>query len=594
MSENAKTISFVLIGLVAIGIGVLSAPSAAEVDESSLVGTELTKAFDQPEAAKRLRIVRFDEDTATLREFEVAEQDGLWAIPSKDNYPADAAKQMAEAATSLMDRKILSVASKNAGDHEQYGVIDPLSPKLAPGQKGVGTRVTMSDSQNKPLVDLIVGKPVREREGQRYVREAGRDAVFVIEIDPAKLSTDFENWIEKDLLKMKAWDLQQVEVKDYSAEMQVVMGPQGRPSIGVAWDPRADMTLGYSDADAKWTPIKLRKFDSKKGENGDYVDIKLADDEELNAETLNALKGALDELKIVDVKRKPQGLSKDLKAGNDFMNNREALQDLITKGFAATASQEGGPQEIISSDGEVIATLKNGAEYVLRFGNLTNVAGSGQDKDEKPADKNAAAPAGKNKKSDKNDVHRYLFVMARFNKNAVKQPELAKLPELPANSEAKPDAGAPAKEGAAADTKKDDAAKNEKGDKGKDKVADAAATKPADSGEKKDDAAKKEGEPDKELEKIIAERNQIEQENQKKLEEYQALVKKGQDTVKYLNLRFGDWYFVVNDDVFQKVRVSSDKVIKKKDKKDAEGGAPGSKAPAAGIPGLPAIPGAGK
>ena len=123
-----------------------------------------------------------------------------------------------------MDRKILSVASKNAGDHEQYGVIDPLSPKLEPGQKGVGTRVTMSDAQNKPLVDLIVGKPVRDREGQRYVREAGRDAVFVIEIDPAKLSTNFENWIEKDLLKLKAWDMQQVEVKDYSAEMQVVMG----------------------------------------------------------------------------------------------------------------------------------------------------------------------------------------------------------------------------------------------------------------------------------------------------------------------------------------------------------------------------------
>ena len=102
--------------------------------------------------------MRFDEDTATLREFEVAEQDGLWSIPSKDGYPADAAKQMAEAATSLMDRKILHVASKNAGDHEQYGVIDPLSPKLEPGQKGVGTRVTMSDAQNKPLVDLIVGK----------------------------------------------------------------------------------------------------------------------------------------------------------------------------------------------------------------------------------------------------------------------------------------------------------------------------------------------------------------------------------------------------------------------------------------------------
>ena len=141
--------------------------------------------------------MRFDEDTATLRKFEVAEQNGLWSIPSKDGYPADAAKQMAEAATSLMDRKILKLASQNAGDHEQYGVTDPLSPKLEPGQKGVGTRVTMSDEQSKPLVDLILGKAVRDAEGRRYVREAGRDAVYVIEIDPAKLSTDFETGSKK-------------------------------------------------------------------------------------------------------------------------------------------------------------------------------------------------------------------------------------------------------------------------------------------------------------------------------------------------------------------------------------------------------------
>src|SRR6476469_3362331 len=115
MSENAKTITFVAVGLCAIVLGLVTAPSSSDVDEVSLNGEVLTKAFNNPDAAKRLRIVRFDEDTATLREFEVSEQDGLWSIPSKDNYPADAAKQMAEAATSLMDRRILGVASTNAG-----------------------------------------------------------------------------------------------------------------------------------------------------------------------------------------------------------------------------------------------------------------------------------------------------------------------------------------------------------------------------------------------------------------------------------------------------------------------------------------------
>jgi hypothetical protein len=262
MSELQKTLSFVVVGLLALGIGFVSKPSAAGMDENSLIGSNLTKTFDSPDKAKRLRIVRVDEDTAERHQFEVAEQNGLWSIPSKDGYPADAAKQMADAATSLMGRKVLHVASENAGDHEQYGVIDPLSDKLEAGQKGVGTRVTMWDDQNNTLADLIVGKAVRDAEGQRYARKAGQDVVYVIEIDPSKLTTKFEDWIEKDLLKLSAWELQQVQVKDYSAELVPAVTQDGRFTVQLTLDPRAEMTFKYDEApEAKWSAVKLRSTD---------------------------------------------------------------------------------------------------------------------------------------------------------------------------------------------------------------------------------------------------------------------------------------------------------------------------------------------
>src|SRR6476660_9392014 len=449
MSENAKTITFVAVGLVAIVLGIATAPSSAELDKETLVGKNLTEKFSSPEVAKRLRVVRFDDDTSKPREFEVAEQNGLWSIPSKDNYPADAARQMAEAATSLMDRKILGVVSSNAGDHEQYGVIDPMQPKLDAGQKGVGTRVTMSDEAGKPVVDLIVGKAVRDAEKQRYVRLTGQDVVYVIEIDPSKLSTSFEDWIEKDLLKLHSYDLQQVQIKDYSAELVPVMTPEG-PRFRPTWDPHADMTLNYADTpEAKWNVGKLRVFDPKKG---DYADTTLAADEELNDETLNALKSALEDLKIVDVVHKPDGLSNDLKAGADFMKNDQRLRQLASKGFTPAVTKEGGPLELVSSFGEAIATMKNGTKYVLRFGNLTDVTG-GQGKDEKAPAKDAKADAKDKKaeKGDKNDAHRYLFVMAEFDEKAIKRPELTPLPELPS---AKP-------ADAAADKAKADAAKKD-------------------------------------------------------------------------------------------------------------------------------------
>ncbi len=622
MTENAKTITFVIVGMLAVVIGLVSRPSSAELDEKSLEGTDLTKNFTAVEDAKKLRIVRFDEDTATRREFEVAEQDGLWSIPSKDGYPADAARQMAEAATSLMDRKILQVASGSAGDHEQFGVIDPSSPKLEAGQKGVGTRVTIFNEQQDPLVDLIVGKAVKDTEGQRYVREAGRNMVYVIEIDRSKLSTNFEDWIEKDLLKLNSWDLQQVDVKDYSAALVQVMTPEG-PSIGIDRDDRAELTLSYSDSDAKWTPVKLRSFDRSKGEEGEYVDFTLAEDEELNTESLNGLKTALDDLQIVDVVRKPQGLSEDLKAGAEFVNNQKAFLDLVSKGFTATGIGADAPQDIISSDGEVIATMKNGAEYVLRFGNLTNVAGGDKPEDAATATPAADAAVGADEKKSDNDVNRYMFVMARFNENAVKQPELQPLPELPTGEEAKPageaapaaaaaepaasatppadgapatPAAEPAAEAAPAAEANAEAPQSDetKADESK-PAAEAESAATEDTKNADAPAAPPAAEKEKELEKVMAERKRIEQENQRQMDEYQETLKKGKETVKDLNLRFGDWYFVVDDNVFKKIRLGRDDVIKKKEKPKAEGDAPAGATnpfPGAAPVGLPEIPGA--
>ena len=191
MTETAKTTTFIAVALVALLAGWATRPAPADLDVESLIGEDLTKDFTDPGEAKRLKIVEFDEDSATLREFEVAEEDGLWTIPSKNGYPADAERQMAEAATSLMDREILAVASESAADHEQYGVVDPQSPKLEAGQKGVGTRVTISDIQDKPLVDLIIGREVKDATNdQHYVREANRDVVYVVEIDPTRLSNE--------------------------------------------------------------------------------------------------------------------------------------------------------------------------------------------------------------------------------------------------------------------------------------------------------------------------------------------------------------------------------------------------------------------
>src|SRR5690606_36646327 len=191
MTETAKTLIFMAAGAVALVAAFVVLPTDNSFDVNELVGQRLNQF--EIDAPSRLKIVKYDTDTATVREFEVAEENGLWQIPSKQGYPADATAQMAEAATCLMDREILRIAATTANEHPQLGVVNPSTAKVNAEEGTVGTRVIMSDNNNDVLTDMIVGKKVRDAEGQYYVRNTNQDVVYVVELDPKKLSTKFDD-----------------------------------------------------------------------------------------------------------------------------------------------------------------------------------------------------------------------------------------------------------------------------------------------------------------------------------------------------------------------------------------------------------------
>ncbi len=585
MSEMAKTIAFVAAAAGSLLLAFVVNTNLDQFDVESLVGKRLNEF--EVDAAKRLKIVKFDTDTASVREFEVASTEGLWTIPSKQGYPADAAHQMAEAATCLIDREVLRVAAIDASRHEELGVIDPTSSNLDSKAEGVGIRVTMTDNNDETLTDMIIGKPVKDAEGQYYVRKIDQDAVFVITMDPEKLSTRFEDWIEDDLLKLDPADLRIVDIKDYSVEMQQVLTPNGFQTQ-VGWDRRGEISLRYDEAESKWQPEQLQEFDAEKKEMVDYT---LAADEELNSEVLDELRKGLDELLLVDVERKPAGLSADLKAGEGFLKNDEAIRNLVNRGFAPVSVGPDGEAEILSSEGEIICTLKDGVEYVLRFGNL-KVDGEAVSEDNATEEKAA--------EGSETGINRYLFVMARFNNSMIEKPELDELPALPEEaseekteeeSEETPteEATEEAAEGAAEEKPADEAA-----EASDDTEETPAAEGDTEETEKTEDTAGQpegeaaEGEKPEEqpndLEAVIAERKSIEQENQRRLDEYQDKIKAAQERVQELNERFGDWYYVISNDVYKKLHLDREKLITKKKQEEAD------KQPAA-LPGNTPFPG---
>ena len=472
-----------------------------------------------PGKAASLEIVSFDDATATLKPFKVVRSEGVWVLPSHENYPADAKDQLAAAATELIDRPVLDVVSDSPGDHETYGVIEPDPEKVKVGMTGVGQLVEIRDASGNKLARLIVGKEdKRPASGDgaprslRFVRRAGQDRVYRVELDTSKFTTRFDDWIEKDLLKISPWDVRRLTIDDSSCSFGIDEA-SGRPMISLARRCRAQ--LAYDDKDAAWSLVTLEGFDDKNQPREE----KLAEGEELASGTLNDLRNALGDLKIVDVVRKPSGLSAELKAEESFAGDREAVTSLAQRGFFAF--QKG---DVVSSNGETVVGMKDGVEYLLRFGNGTTVA-AGED--------SAAAAAVTGEDGDAESSGRYLFVLARLNEDLLEKPKLEPLPDAPAAADGKAEGGP------------------------------AGETKPG-AGEGAADELKKAEEEEAKAQAALEERRRVEAENRRRQEQYDEQVKAAKKRVRDLNNRFADWYYVVSDKEYDKIHLGRDAMIQKK------------------------------
>jgi hypothetical protein len=471
--------------------------------------------------AASLEIVKYDEELSTLTPFKVVQTGGVWVLPSHQNYPADAKDHLAAAATELVDLKQLDVVSLSPADHETFGVIEPDLEKIKPGMTGIGELVEVRDATGTKIARLVIGKEDKRPaagagaggKALRFVRKAGQDPVYRIEIDTSKFTTRFDDWIEKDLLKLSPWDVRRLVLDDYALE---AVQSDGR--IRVEQNRKDRIELAYADTDAKWTLVKLEAF----GGGTTPKEEKLGDGQELASAKLNDLRNALGDLKIIDVARKPAGLSADLKAEEKFTGDPEAVTSMQQRGFLPLKSGD-----ILSTDGETIVGMKDGVEYVLRFGAATTLAGTTDKAEDGPAEEATG---------------RYLLVMARFNEALLEKPKLDPVPDEPKVDDAKKDDG-----------KKNDGKPDVKNPEGEA----AAKLGAAEEAEAKAQAA-------------LEEKRRIERENRRKQDAYDDAVKAAQKRVRDLNNRFADWYYIVSDEEYAKIHLNRGAVIQKKSEEPQE------------------------
>ena len=382
MSETNKSLSYLGGGVLILLVALVTVPGRVAPDAFLDVGEAFFPEFTDPNVAVSLEVVDFDDDTASARPFKVTSQGGKWTIPSHHDYPADGKELLAKTAAGIIEMRKDDFRSNNVADHEACGVLDPLDEGVT-SLRGRGRRVTVKGEGDEVLADLIVGKKVEERENLRFVRLPDQKRVYVARM-PVEPSTSFEDWIEKDLLQLEKDDIVRVVLENYSVNERT--GSLNR---------RGKLVLTKKESD--WTLDQLRS------------------NEEMETYRASELMRSIDELNIVGVRPKPDGLSRTLMRTEGSSRITQAdMMSLQSKGFYFT--RQGS---LVSNEGEMTVRTSDGVTYTLRFGEV--VYGSGD-----------AVTAGGEASDDKESgpgENRYLFISASFDEKDVQN--------LPAEEEAR-------------------------------------------------------------------------------------------------------------------------------------------------------------
>ncbi len=555
MNEFAKTGVALGAAVVLSVLAVSMKPGEVRLDLFDDQGEVFFPEFTDGAAIDALEVTAFREASSDIYAFAVKRDDkGVWRIPSHGNYAADANDQMGKAAAMLIGLTKDAVVGDAKGRHAEYGLIDPLAEGVETA--GRGKRIKLKDKAGNVLADLIVGEEVEGKPGTYYCRVPEKKRIYKTKLQGA-LSTQFADWIETDLLQAKSWNIDKIVFDNYSIDEQ------------------------------KGQIVPGEKLVIAKGDDNKYALEGLdAAKEETNVDKATEIGNTLGEIKIVGVRPKPEGLTARLERANGF-EAQVLRQQLQQKGyFLARAGK------LVSNEGDLIFETKSGVRYTLRFGEL--VYGEG---DELTAGIGREEPAAGEEGAEKLAANnRYLMVSAEFVADLLEQPTGPKM------DEAALDKRRQARSKIEAVTKAIEAYKAANEGKLPDSLEVLLSKPPegepllAELGEdswgneyqftKEGEAffvvsLGRDGEPggsaeDKDVSSAALAFEDTLDAAQKEWSAYDEKVKTGQEEADKLTKRFGPWYYVIDKELFDKLKPSRADLVKAKSAEpDVEPGKPG-------------------
>ncbi|HMO13251.1 MAG TPA: DUF4340 domain-containing protein [Pirellulaceae bacterium] len=589
--EYAKTISFVsaavFLSLVALGMYWLTQPSSTK--EFEKVGQPFFAAFDDPERAVTLEVSSLKAD-GSLNSFVVKKTDGVWRIPTHHNYPVDSTKRLADTAASFLGLTRESLADRRKNRHEEFRVLNPKASDAAEftDPDRAGTRITMLDENDEVLFDLIVGEQVTreekstdilphraDREPTRYyVRHPDEVETYRAELD-VNLSTRFQDWIETDLLKVGEQRILRVTLDRYALEE------------------RAQRTIAGTIIQNVRVPGEVLELYRDQGSDWNLRDLDDAT-EQLNTFQISRIASNFTDVVINGVrpKFKYNGtlvLTADLKLNLSERLIRSGMaqevvnamqQDLLEKGYEIAQSPNGEEIILASKRGELIVGTDLGVVYTLNFGEAfvgdeaeVQIGKPNPDSPTSVDDANAQEnntgenAVAEDETDSSKSLNRYLMIRVSFDESLLgEKPQEPLDPVTPTKPQGFDEWLV---EQAAAEAKQDNAEDAESAEQDTDAPPQLPEELLREKAER--EAVFKQYQAD--LDKYIADMDSLQERQQdyrSALREFQRRARDGRNKVEELNARFGDWYYVISNNVFEGLQFTRVDIVSPLDADEAD------------------------
>ena len=138
------------------------------------------------------------------QDFELKQVDGTWRVGESD-WPAES-QQVRNLLLALLETQVGDVVTSNPDRHPRLELVDPEA-------RGDGTakRLDLIDQQQRSVLQLLIGKPREQGDGQ-YIRFFGEETAFLI-AERLPLETSAAGWMQKNLFTLGDASIQVLRIE---------------------------------------------------------------------------------------------------------------------------------------------------------------------------------------------------------------------------------------------------------------------------------------------------------------------------------------------------------------------------------------------